>query len=60
MIPGAIIKQWVKDSGLTLERAAELCDVSLRTLEYWRKHHCAHDHKADPLKALSSKNRGQK
>lgn len=50
MISKEQIREWTAAAGLTVERAAELCDVPLRTMEYWRRHRCVDPRRAEPLR----------
>jgi hypothetical protein len=55
MIPKETIREWTKTAGLTVERAAEVCGVPVRTMEYWRRHRCVDDAKAEPLRLAAGK-----
>lgn len=58
MISKEQIREWTATAGLTVAEAAELCDVPLRTMEYWRAYRCADPAKAEPLRRAVEKARG--
>lgn len=53
------IREWTTAASLTVERAAELCEVPVRTMEYWRRYHCVDPKRAEPLRLAAEKAKGR-
>lgn len=58
MISKEQIREWTTAAGLSVARAAELCDVPVRTMEYWRRYRCADARKAEPLRLAAANSGG--
>lgn len=59
MISKEQIREWTTVAGLTVERAAELCEVPVRTMEYWRRFHCVDPKRAEPLRLAAENAQGR-